>query len=299
MSNECLVYIENKLPDADVDGYTYIGQLNEIGETRSNVTLLTDEIGNLLNKDNVIISNSSIVSNRPFKDISPKKFYHLSTNIIARSFVIKSKTMAPLETTSRSALGSGIYGRYILREESVKFYLTDNSQKAYLINCEQAYPIQDKEHLESLTVASLTTNRYIDKVIQVINDIVRIKSLDDVANIVSQVILSPVNIFVDDFNIPGLLVLWNIVYFRTKDVLSQKTLEDILIVYVTKYITEDNLRDTTNDSPIQELPINNIMKSLRYNGIIGTDRFTNSWDKGCIYYDLPEGTTMIGENARY
>lgn len=308
--SECLVYVENLLPFSDVDGYTYIARSIRdyiIDDTLwYDLLLETNSEGIRLPVPSPIsVSGDSIVSDRSFHDISPRKMYHFapltySSSVDlpeqARSFVIKSRIIKPLELTSRSALGSGIYGRYIMNENSVKSYTTNSEQAVYVIECPNAYPLQDKEHGESLTVASLTTNRYVDQIIQAFRSVINGNNnelMDPVEN------LNIARSIIKSNESPNLVTLWNFVFYRTQDSIIQEWLEELLAQYVSNYFSTTTLVDSLNGEPLQELPINDIMKGLGYDGIIASDIHNNRWNRGCVSYNYTSSTMIQGGEARY
>jgi len=317
-NNECLVYVENIRPFSDVDGVTYIARI-----IRSFINddilwyelqLMTDSTGDRIPTiDPVLMTSDKIVSDRTIRDIQPRKIYNFATfvssqeqyldnyietkdiqyQLVASSFVIKdiNNINNPLEATSRSALGSGIFGLYVYNESELPRLMTNPDQAIYVINCPDSYIIQDKEHGESITVASLNTNRYLDRIIQALR-------FDNDLTIKDALALIRMN------SIENLTTLWNIVLYRTEDYITQSALEQILANYVVKYLTDDSLIDTVNDNAIQELPINNIMLSLGYHGLLADDVYNNGWDRGCISYDYSQfkiGSQILlqGDNARY
>lgn len=319
-ANQCLVYIENRRNFADVKGVTYIANIikNYIrGDTLwYDLILETDMDGDKAIKNGtnkITVTADKIVSNRSFHDIEPREIYHFSSltfssnieyPIEARSFVIKSNIDKPLESTSRSALGSGIYGIYVKDKETLSSLLVEPNQSLYLIPCPNAYPIQDKEHGESLTIASINTNRYLDNIIQSLRENLSL-------NFETALVRIQIN------ESPNLLTLWNIVLHRTRDMITQETLNNLFAQYVVDYLeelevenskTSMKLIDSINGEVIYELPINYIMKALGYNGIIASDIYNNGWNRGCVNYDylqlLKYNTSspigiIRGETARY
>lgn len=298
--NQCLVYIRNQFPFADANGYSYIARkLREYmidGELWYDVLLITEADGDKLNIPTpVTISGNNILSNRVFHDINPRDIYHFATlplsgdiqyAIQARGFVIKNKEIKPIEKTSRSALGSGIYGLYISNVNNIDKFKTDPKQYVSRINCPYAYPIQDKEHGDSVTVASLQTNRYLDSVIRALRD----------GEFISFEIASK---FIKDNERSRLLTLWNMVFYRTNDYIESDKLDQILANYVVKYLTDNSITDSLNGSSLQELPINDIMLSLGYDGIIANDIYNNGWDRGCVSFQYSQAAVIQGENALY
>jgi len=295
--SQCLVYIENRNPFADADGSTQIATIvrSYIQDNNLwfNVILNTDSDGDIINEGNVIIiSGNNVVSDRSYKDIQQRQFYYFASSsslehlIKARSFVIKKNLNRPLESTSRSALGSGIYGRYVQNFDDIPSLLTDPSQSVYIIDVPNAYIVQDKEHGESITIASLNTNRYLDRIIESLRG-------DPVINL--DIIHERIRINES----PNLFTLWNIVLYRTEDIITKEQLEEIMSQYVLKYLTDASLTDSINEEFLQELPINDIMQMLGYDGILASDVYNNGWDRGCVSYNYAQANIIQGETARY
>lgn len=304
--NQCLVYVENTRPFADVNGTTRIANvvrtpftIDESGDLIQwyELELITDSEGDRLSVPQpLIVSGDNIVSNRSIRDIQPRQFYNFAslTNsldskgeiqypLTATGFVIKDRVDRPLELTSRTALGSGIYGMYIRDENIIPSLLTDPSQITYNIVCPNAYIIQDKEHGESVTVASLHTNRYLDRIIPVLR---ANNTLDALSLIKSN-------------SIQNLVTLWNIALYRTEEYITEMWLEQILADYVLRYINDNSLVDNINGNTIEQLPINDIMTKLGHDGIIGDDPYTNGWDRGCVSYNYDQAVLIQGGVARY
>lgn len=297
-----LVYIPNQQRFADVEGYTHIAR-----KIRDYIQddilwydfiLETDTDGDILsNTVPITVPGDRVVSDLPFHNIEPRVMYHFAPltsvatdsvpyPIQARSFVIKSNVTRPLESTSRSALGSGIYGRYVNNPSNVDALRNAPDQEVYEIDCSSAYPLQDKEHGESLTVASLNTNRYLDRILESLREAEEI----NFATVLGQIKLN---------ESPTLFTLWNIVLYRTFDSLSRDELNEILAQYVVDYLTGSSLRDTVNGEPLQELPINRILQRLGYDGVIASDPYNNGWNRGCVSYNYSQAQVIQGEFARY
>ena len=304
--NECLVYLETKYPFADTDGVIHIARVlrTPISDDRVwyEIQLVTDQDGDRITSlESMTVPGDRIVSDRSFRDIEPRQFYNFSTMVSytnqtdiqyplqAISFVIKDNVDRPLEITSRSGLGSGIYGLYVRNESDIPNLRTDPSQVVNKIDCPNAYPIQDKEHGDSITVASLHTNRYLDRIIQAL----RFNGPHENLNIDNALELIRMN------SITNLVTLWNIVFYRTQDILTQDWLEQTLADYVVRYLQDDSLQDTINGNSIQELPINDIMTGMGYEGLIADDSYNNGWNRGCVSYNYSQATILQGSIARY
>lgn len=310
--SEYLIYLKNLQPFADAEGSTHIAKKirDYISDDKVWYDLLleTDSDGDIIvNQNPITVSADRVVSDRPFNDIQPRQMYHFAPLIFssdiqypiqARGFVIKNNINRPLESTSRSGLGSGIYGRYLQNPDIIPSLLTEANQSVYLIDCQNAYPIQDKEHGESLTIASLNTNRYMDRIIQALRGLQNLtldnnESPNDMNGYNTALGLIRMN------ENKTLLRLWNIVLYRTQDQISKEWLDDILAKYAIKYLTDTTLVDSVNGDSLQELPINDIMLALGYDGIIASDPYNNGWNRGCVSYNYSLAGVIQGETARY
>ena len=197
----------------------------------------------------------------------------------ANSFVIKDNTDHALESTSRSALGSGIYGIYLRDESEIPSLRTESNQRVYRIDNRYSYLVQDKEHGESITTASLHTNKYIDKAFET-----------------AQVDPST---YIEENPIINLVTLWNIVLYRTQEEITKNELERILINYMSRYLSDNALKDTINGNDIETLPINDIMNALGYDGLLADDPYNNGWGRGCVNYNYEQAVIFQGEKAFY
>lgn len=284
-SQFCLVYLENTQPFADFNGSTHMARLitsfEENNRLWHKVQIVTSLDGDTIYQPKTItVLDSTIVSKRPVQDIQPHRLYQISTPLDginfnqpkATGFVIKSQTKQPLASTSRSGFGAGIYGIFVKHPSQVDLLLTDRHQRIYPIDYAHPYIIQDKEHGDSLTIASLHTNTYVDRLIEAI----RTTTSKEIANPSTLIRLNPID---------NLVNLWNIVLLRTHDpVIDTVWLETILTAYIQLYLQENSLFDTSNGTPIQELPINHILSQLGYDGLLAKDGYNNRWNRGCVRY---------------
>jgi hypothetical protein len=304
--DQCLVHLINQRPFGDAEGYTHVARkLREYiqgDKLWADLLLQTTDDGELLVIPSPItVSGDRIVSDRAFHDITPRRIYHFAplTNlsptgsnfeypIQARGFVIKSNQQKPLEATSRSALGSGVFGIYLKSEDLIDEFRTAPNQTVYAVECPLAYPIQDKEHGDSLSVASLNTNRYLDRVINAARD----ETVRDFNAILTLIRDNPE---------PRLYTLWNIALYRTEDYVGAEELTSLLAQYVVSYYAENSALDSVNGAPLHELPINGIMRYLGYqDGVIASDLYNNGWDRGGVWYNYKSvEATIQGETARY
>lgn len=296
--DECLVYIKDNEDFPDTEGVIHIARVLNTpvisGETWYQLDVLTDKQGRFLETPKQMLTKAhNIVTNRATRSISPQHFYKFVTPnedgdapLIASGFVFTSNPDFSLSRTTRNGLGSGIYGQYLFNELDAALYKTDDSQVVYKIDVSNPYPIQDKEHSESITIASLNTNRYIDQVIQAAKPNKEI-TVDEILDLIQTV------------DITNILTLWNIVFYRTLDFILKSDLEYILAHYVYGYLNDQTLFDTILDKKIFVQPINDILASLRYNGIIGDDRYTNGWDRGCVSFQYEQANILQGSIAPY
>jgi hypothetical protein len=222
---------------------------------------------------------------------SPKVHYQLK----ASGFVSSGRSLV---SACSHGLGSGIYGLYINDPDVVKKIRHNEQQRVYLVECRHPFLIQDGDHVNSITVASMATNRYVDDLI---------KDLDE-----DMVDYSEILAYIQAHDITHLALLWWIVFVRSVRPIGQierpgehsslgndvTWLKIILAQYVWEYRTNMTLRDTISKVRIRELPINYIMRALGYDGLLGDDRVTNTWARGCICYNYLLATVLEGSDTR-
>lgn len=304
--NECLIYVKNTLPFSDTEGTVQIARVQKSGimsrnREFSDLILTTDADGDQINDPfPITVPTTEILTNRPRHDIKNQVFYHfpVTDSIMGTSFVIKKNITNSLESTSRNGLGSGIYGKYIEDPDTIGDFLTDPNQIVYEIPCNNPYIIQDKEHGDSITVASLTLNRYLDRIIPALrkdyiadNNNYQLSDYD--------VDFSQAQTLIEINKSPNLLTLWNIVLYQTGDNLTQSELDLILADYVANYLNDNTLVDSINGEPIYFLPINSIMRFLGYDGLLADDVSNNRWDRGCVSFNYTQSNIIQGSIARY
>jgi len=286
-TNIQLVYLDNPYSSPESTGITQLAQIHRSLTINKKVwfevSLLTDYNGDILNNsDKLLVQN--IVSNRKFRTINNRKFYHLSDEVTATNFANNQpNNLNSLESTSRSALGSGIYGLNLSNISQARSLSIDN-KRIYEIDVPEAYDIQDKEHGESITIASILTNRYLDTIIS------RFDNSSDINDVVE---------ILKNDNIQNLVILWNIVFYRTKRYISYEKLEEILINYLQEYFTNHELIDKRSNVSIIALPINYIMKEMGYTGLIADDLYNNGWDRGCVSYLFEKSDPLLQGKALY
>jgi hypothetical protein len=279
---ECLVYIKNTQPFGDVNGATQIAIISKsyvIKNTQYyDLKITYDPDGDKLPfPEPMTVTGNNIVSDRSYVHISKKKFYYYSRNssITGNNFVLTKNKERPIESTSRSALGSGIYGLY---------ELVGSSDDVYEITLNNPYIISDREHGESITVASLHTNRYLDRILSSLNE---------------NTTLDKIRLIIEINSHPNLSILWNIVFYRNGNKITQTWLEKILAKYCHDYITNNTLIDSITGDKIFVLPINYIMDELGYDGLLASDAYNNGWDRGCISYNYSKVNILQGSVAKY
>lgn len=271
--NQCLVYISATRPFSNLSAthvaeiiHKYIQDQHEYYK----VKLVTDGLGMPVHEQDIhVVSADNVVSNstpRTFAEV----FYHVTDSaVLARGFVIKKHDNA-LYSTSRSALGSGIFGKY-----------TQPAGDSLRISCQNMYHLQDQPHGESLSIAALSTHAYLDRII---------RALGKDAN---------PEMYVSMNDTRHLVTLWNIVFYRTHDSISQADFDNVLVAYIHKFLAPAEIQDTHTREDIIELPINHILEFMGYHGIIADDHYNNYWDRGCVCYDIHNATVIMGDTARY
>jgi hypothetical protein len=276
-----LAYIDNPYSSPDTRGVTQVvkihNRLTINDKIWYEVSLLTDSNGRRLNSSERILIQD-VVSIRKHRNIKNRKLYHLSDEIIASRFINNDLNKRnSLEAASRSSLGSGVYGLNLPNIQQARDVSTDN-KNIYEIDMLKAFDIQDKEHGESITIASLLTNRFLDRVLSGIN-------FEE-----SEVLNS---------NIENLVILWNIVFYRNKQYISYNKLQDILSTYLNDYLTNHELTDKRDGKSLIAFPINYIMKEMGYTGLIADDLYNNGWDRGCVSYNFEKTDIIIEGKAFY
>lgn len=279
-----LVYLETRDRVTNTDGNTQLARIVKSFKSSKGqlfeISLLSDPSGNIINSvERIIILKKNIMNNESIKKIKNRKLYYIGTEAIATNFANKELTnnnQNPLDSTSRSGLGSGIYGTNFLPNEIAEGSLI------YEINITNGYDIQDKAHGESITTASVITNRYLDKIIVMMRE-----ENNGSGNII------------EDDNIENLVVLWNIVFYRTKEYISYERLEKILSNYLVYYFSRSELIDHRDGVQLIDLPINYIMREMGYNGLLADDLYNNGWDRGCVSYDYSKMDLFTQGKAFY
>lgn len=275
--SQCLVYLETSGHVSEVAGYTYIARNIRMFYDKEHVwyevRLETTADGKPTSARNTIfVTADHVVSERPYVIINPKSFYqYTNSGIKATNFVFKDDRVNPLTSTSRTGLGSGVFGTTVINY--------DSGQKPYLVQVPNAYDVQDAEHGDAITMASLMTNGYIDGILALLGTQPTTNYLE-ISNAIS--------------NYDHLVTLWNIVFYRTTQLISKEQLSQLLAQYIDQYRKTTMLVDTTINVELAELPINNIMRFMGYNGLIAVDSYNNGWDRGCVSYDYTNIEQIFG-----
>lgn len=273
---QCLLALDNSDNEVNITSITYIGQLMRTYIKDDilwyDLILLTDSGGKTVTNNNIItVSADKIVSNRDFQLITPSRIY--TDNVItAKSFVQKDILEKPLQGSTRSGFGSGIYGYYDKPDRS-----------STIIEMKNPYMLQDIDHGNSLTVASLQSNRFLD------NILIIVRGDEDFS-------FSHIKDVISDKWEPHLFTVWNIVLHRTSDFLSSEDLINIFTNYIYLYFTSNIWFDTYTKQSLQDLPVNHVLSALSYTGILTKE---NIWDRGSVSYDYSKAVIFLGETAPY
>ncbi len=283
--NIALVYFNNTAGFSDVLGSTHMAIITnafqENGDNFYQVELLTDSEGQeILQPTPINVSASTIVSRREIRDITPHTIYQITNlpdKLEVGGLTTRSRPRA-LATTSRSGFGSGLYGIYTVNPT---VYASPVAPHIHQLDFEQPYIVQDKEHGDSITKASLETNSYLDRLIA---NLVAARGLTTLS--ASAESLIEIN------DIQRLVNLWNIVLFRTGHTISKSDLESILITYLQDYVQDDSIRDEKSNEVLKIAPINKILGFLGFDGLLASDAYNNRWNRGCVLFSY-RGTTPL------
>lgn len=279
-TQEELVYLDDTTDLAPFDGYVYAAIIIEEEEDEVQVQILTNTLGQEVDTPYVVhVSWDRVLSTRPYRDLFLPYFYYFapSEDVIGTNFVDKTQLTQPLTRTSRSALGSGVYGLYLTHPEEIEEFRTSPDQVVYQVDCEAPFFVQDKEHGVSLSFASYSTNVFVEDLL-----------------LESEVIIDPTEVM-------HLVRLWNFVLIRAQvQLIDEEWLAAVLNSYIERYSSnlprsrsmysysspqdENSLRDFITNVPLEVLPINDIMGALGYSEIIASDVYNNGWDRGCVSF---------------
>lgn len=264
---EVLVYMQNRMEDLWIDGSTNKARLIKRGTDESNVILITDSNGGILDDDRQVtltILNERIITGRPVIRGNYQFIVNVpdtgsgTKNIRGSNYVIKKFKDDTLSST-QLPLGSGIVGTY--NKGIIK------NINSYNISCSNPYFVQDKEHYESIILASHRMNFYLDNLIHK-------KYMNQQKNCGK---LIQENGYINIYN------LWEIVFLRTENQINQKKFRDVLIRYLCDYFKkEDSLQISTNNEMIS-LPINYVMNDMGYDALICLPN-KNPYNNICISY---------------
>ena len=285
-----LVYIVSTELFTITDGTTRWGVITDINGETYTITILNARDGSPIGGD-VRVPLSNILSTRPFREVKISTIYQMkdaslifypsvlqapatstiSSKVTASSFCIRNTMDNPLDSTSRMSLGAGIYGTYFAEPPpSLR-----NRVYAIDVSTYRCYPIQDKEHGESITTASTYTNRYLDSLI------VGYRNSENV------------EITLDSEEVSKLYTLWEIVLVRTNDMLPYEQLQMLLSQYLQDFFSRAPLLSTRDRLELVVLPINYIMKYLGYQGLVADDFDNNNDERKCVLYDYDIETVIL------
>lgn len=199
-----------------------------------------------------------------------KEMYYIGDTIIASDYVDTNNYDNPTVTVCKYPMGSG------LRGTSSHLYRHSTST-VNVIKCPYAYNIVDFAHYESICLASIYTNRYID-------DCIRHVAINGITTI---------NNYLETVPSENITTLWNIALSRTSHEITHQQLLTIYLEYITLFFARDyGLTDSISGKRLLPLPINYVMTSLGFYGIIADDIKSNSSDRGCISYDYTIATQI-------
>jgi hypothetical protein len=304
----CLVYLFDNNPTPNTEGITCLAEIVERRGNWYDLLLITDKSGAYSTvKTYITVSSDRIISNRAIQYIRIPHFYYFNQkdSITATGFVFKKladsskiklvdgqpttiqNTLIPkygLLKTDREALGSGIVGKYLDKTQLRKSKLKGDI--VFKIDATYCYFIQDKEHGESLKRASLATNNYLDNIINAAQE----------DNVEVHSILSLIK---NNDGFDRVFNLWNITFMRSNETVNKNKLQKLLANYVVYFMTNKQMIDSRTEEYISVMPINWIMQSMKYNGLVATNDYSNGTDRGCISYDLDIADELVGSIASY
>lgn len=248
-----LIYVESVDPLSDLSGGTYKGKV--IKEIEKGKYLV--QLENFFNFNAVIIEKENLLSRRKLRNLKKTSFYHFGEqdHPVASNFLRINKKF---DIRHHAGLGSGIYGNYL--KPATKKVL-------YKITLSNAFFLQDKEHGESLTLASLSTLKYLNDYFAENIDLQSFLKNNDPQDLVEK---------------------WNIVLARNvkKMILNSEDLKLVILKFLENY--NHPLTDSYDGSFLVVQPVNVLLTSLGFDGIIATDEFNNSWDRGCVKFDFQD-----------
>jgi hypothetical protein len=261
MSEE-LLYLPTERQFAEVEGVTYLARPVRAYPPWYDYQLLTKEDGSPQEQPPLVtVQSGALVGRRQFRSLPSPHFFVFETEISATNYARRGHSLA---TTSRTALGSGIMG----------LYRNAGAAGRFRIDCPKSYFLQDKEHGDSVILASLHTNRLIDRFLE--------RLVPPTAKEVGAVV-----------------TLWNLALSRTGDQLTLTQFQEIVTQYLDDWKKQPTIFDSRTGEGLQELPINRVLRSLGYDGVVSVDEANNGWGKGCVAFTVPEGTPCYGGRQWY
>jgi len=292
-----------------LDGDTYrVGLLTQTPDEEGFLTGIRyhDYLGRIEPEpEEITFRESQIVSYRTIR-LYPSEviIYHYSSNgkIHASEYAVAGQDQ--LTPITNHGFGSGIYGLNIPQQEvaSKKQY---PNQSVFQINCQRIFLIQDEEHGNSISQASKITDRYVDYVVSYIKQqypnqhwsLVRSQEppicdehgasgqLSQIIQLMDTAELS-ITPDMEVSTISGLQLLWNNVFAREyhQIMVDLNILRMIIGTYILLYLT--------NLGRLIPTPITYLMVTFRFDSLISTDPYDNSFSRGCVRYcpfpDIPK-----------
>lgn len=292
-SSDVVVYVPNSETFADSNGTVHLARIIQQQAPWVVVQLLTDSHGAYAESPSTVtLSDKYVLSYRETRNIEPRTFYQFAAYsaegiqypLTASGFVQTKTIEKPLSSTTRNGLGSGLYGIFVVGD--LARYRSTPDQTVYSIECPDAYPLQDAEQGDAITNASLQTNRYLERILEIV------RADDDPS-------YPTVSALIAANSLSDLVMLWNLALFRTGDRVTEEGLRTVLATYISNYFTETPLIDSVTGEALQPQPINSILQSLGYDGIIATDAANNGWDRGCVCYRYETAEILQGSITPY
>lgn len=278
--DEKLIYINSNRTFTDTHNIIYVARLIKEENGWYTFELIVNQLGYIIDDPIIVkVSAKNILSDRPVKNLAHNYFYHINPEIEFSECVYKTNHNEPLNYTTSSGFGSGIHGIYVNDYREIEKYVLSDDDIIYQIDCQNPYVVQDYEHGNSLTIASLQTNRYIDNILNYLT------SYNEILT------------YISNFPFDNIVRLWNMTFLRSKsEFIDHQFLKDIFVQYITDYFTPSKLFDSYTKEPLIVQPINYILTALGYDGIIFDHNI--GWDKYCVSFDLQEAHLITGSWAR-
>jgi len=226
--------------------------------------VLTNRRGEYIKNGGVILPYENVLENGA---VMLQNRMYTSSERIVEGFA----TNTGLSDTSVEGYGAGLYGSYTRQN--------DDDVELVLRN---PFYIRDRYHSDSLRLASLHTNMYVDECILYLKTHTYID-------------INTIRRHVDATYPDNLTVLWFIVYERTH--VRKPDIKEILVRYISYYFSYNNMYDTFTGQVIKFLPINYIMDDGKYDSIIDA-----GWgSRSCVSYkfDIHSSKMTSSKNMYY